>query len=158
MSDSLQPHGLQHGRLPYPLLSLGVCSNSCPLIQWRHLISCHSFLLLPSVFSTIRVFSNESALWINAQNIEAKASVNIQGWFPLGLTGLISLLSKGFSRVFSLTNSYQIPQVQPEQNWTTSIQPSRPWSHSSRKAHERINKYNQYNDDNNMYMSHILSV
>ena len=72
----------------------------------NHLILCHTLLLLPSVFPSIRVLSNELALHIGSQNIGASASasilpVNIQGWFPLGLTGLISLLSKGLSRVFS---------------------------------------------------------
>ena len=58
MSNSLQPHGLQHARLPYPSLSPGVGSNSCPLSRWCH----HS--LLSSIFPSIRVFSNESALCI----------------------------------------------------------------------------------------------
>ena len=62
MSDSLWPHGLQHTRLPCPLLSPNVCSNSCPLSQWcsNHLNLCCLLLLLPSVFPSIRVFSNES--------------------------------------------------------------------------------------------------
>ena len=65
VSDSLWPHGLQHARLPCPSLSSGVCSNSCPLSQWsNHLIFCHPLLLLPSVFPSISVFSNESALRI----------------------------------------------------------------------------------------------
>ena len=66
-----------------------------------HLILCHPPLLLPSIFPSIRVFPNESALGIRGQDIGASASVppmNIQAWFPLGLTGLISLQSKGFSR------------------------------------------------------------
>ena len=72
----------------------------------NHLILCHSLLLLASVFPSIRVFSNESVLHIRSQSIGASASasvlpVNIQDWFPLGLTGCISLQSKGFSRVFS---------------------------------------------------------
>ena len=65
MSDSLWPHGLQHIRLPCPLLSPRVCSNSCPLSWWcslKYLILCRPFLLLPSVFPSIRVFSNELAL------------------------------------------------------------------------------------------------
>ena len=74
----------------------------------NHLILCHSLLLLASVFPSIRVFSNESLLHIRSQSIGASASasvlpVNIQDWFPLGLTGCISLQSKGFSRVFSNT-------------------------------------------------------
>ena len=66
MSDSLQPLGLQHARLFCPPLSSGVCSNSSPLSQWCYLtiIFCHSLLLLHSVFPSIRVFSNESPLWV----------------------------------------------------------------------------------------------
>ena len=67
----------------------------------KPLIFCHPLLLLPSVFPSIRVFSNESALcirWPESTGVSASASVltvNIQGWFFLGLTGWISLLSKG---------------------------------------------------------------
>ena len=68
MSDSLQPHGLQHTRLPCPLLSLGVCSftsiESVMLLKSIHLILCHPLLLLPSIFPIIRVFSSESVLHI----------------------------------------------------------------------------------------------
>ena len=65
MSDSLQPHRLKHSRLPCPSLSPGVCSNSCPLSRWCHpAILCFPLLLLPPVFPSIRVFSNESALCI----------------------------------------------------------------------------------------------
>ena len=66
MSDSLRPHGLQHSRLPCPSPSPGACSNSCPLSRWCHptISSCHPLLLLPSVFPSIRVFSNELALCI----------------------------------------------------------------------------------------------
>ena len=66
VSDSFRAHELQHARLPCPSQSLGVCSNSCPLasmIPSNHLILCCPFLLLPSsVFPSISVFSNESAL------------------------------------------------------------------------------------------------
>ena len=112
MSNSLQPHGLQHARL-LTSLSPRVCSNLCPLSQWCHPTissSVPSLLLLPSVFPSIRVFSNELALPIGGgQSIGALAStpvlsMNIQGWFPLGLTVLISLLSKRLSRVFSSTS------------------------------------------------------
>ena len=64
MSDSLQPHELQHARLPCPSLSPGVCSDSCPLSWWCSLIFCHPLFLLPSVFPSIRIFSSESALHI----------------------------------------------------------------------------------------------
>ena len=65
MSDSLSPHGLQHTRLPWPLPTPRVDSNSCPLSQWCHpTISSCLPLLLPSVFPSIRVFSKESSLRI----------------------------------------------------------------------------------------------
>ena len=75
---------------------------------YDHLILCWPLLLLLSFFPSIRVFSNELVLASGGQNIGASASASIlpkiiQGWFPLGLTGLISLLSKGFLRVFSRT-------------------------------------------------------
>ena len=72
----------------------------------NHFILCHP-LLMPSIFPNIKVFSNESVLRIS-QSTGASASalvlpMNIQDWFPLGLTGLISLLSRELSRVFSNT-------------------------------------------------------
>ena len=83
-------------------------------IEWvmpsNHLIFCHPLLLLPSIFPSIRVFSNASALHIRWPKYWSSASVlpmNIQGWFPLGLTGLISLLSKGLSRVLSSTTIWK---------------------------------------------------
>ena len=67
MSNSLWPHGLQPARLPCPSPTPGACSNSCPLSWWwlpsNRLILCHT-LLLPSIFPSIRVFSNELALCI----------------------------------------------------------------------------------------------
>ena len=101
-AQSLQPRGLQHARPPWPSPSPGACSNSRPLSQWchsNHLVFCHPLLLLPSIFPSIRVFSNESVLRIRWPNIGVSASasvlpMNIQGWFPLGWTGWISLQSK----------------------------------------------------------------
>ena len=97
MSKSLLPEGLQHSRLPCPSPSPGACSNSCPLSQWWHptISSCQPLLLLPSILPSIRVFSNESTLHIRWPSIRASASasvlpMNIQGWYSLGLTGLIS--------------------------------------------------------------------
>ena len=74
----------------------------------NYLILCHPLLLLPSIFPSIRVFSNDSVLRIRWPKIgvSALASVlpmNIQDWFPLGWTGWISLQFKSFSRVFSNT-------------------------------------------------------
>ena len=72
-----------------------------------HLILCRQLLLLPSIFPSFRVFSGELALcmrWPKCWSFSITLfSVNIQGWFPLGLTGLISSMSKGLSRVFSRT-------------------------------------------------------
>ena len=74
----------------------------------NHLIFCHPLLLLPSVFLSIRAFPITQFFISGGQSIGASTSVsvlpvNIQDWFPLGLTGLISLQSKWFSRVFSNT-------------------------------------------------------
>ena len=111
MSDSLRPHGLQHTRLPCPSVSPQVCSNSCPLSRWYHRTISSSV----TPFSSLPQFSPASGsfpmsqLFISCgQSIGASVSVsvlpmNIQGWFPLGLTGFISLLFKGLSRVFSIT-------------------------------------------------------
>ena len=66
MSNSLQPHGLQHTRLPCPSPTPGVYSYSCPLSRWCHstISSCYPLLLPPSIFPSIGVFSNESVLCI----------------------------------------------------------------------------------------------
>ena len=103
MSDSVLLHGPQHSRLPSPSLSPGACSSSCPL-SWR----CH-----PTISSCVIPFSSclqsfpklgsfpISQLFASGSQsvgVSASASVlpmNIQDWFPLGLTGFISLLSKG---------------------------------------------------------------
>ena len=78
------------------------------------LILCRPLLLLPSIFLSISVFSNESVLFTRWPSIEDSASAsvfpkNIQDWLPLGLTGLISLLSKGLLRVFSSTTVWKHP-------------------------------------------------
>ena len=62
MSDSLQPHGLQQSRLPCPSPTPRACS--CPSMPSNHLILCRPLLLLPSIFPSIRVFSNESVIHI----------------------------------------------------------------------------------------------
>ena len=66
VSDSLWPHGLQHAKPSCPSPTPGVYSNSCSLSRMpsNHLILCHPLLLLPSIFPSIRVFSNESVLRI----------------------------------------------------------------------------------------------
>ena len=98
--------------LPCPSLPPRVCSNSSPL-NWRchpTILSCHPPLFLPSVFPSLSVLSSELALCIRYQYVGASASVlplDIQGWFLLGLTGLISLLFKGLSRVFFSTTVWR---------------------------------------------------
>ena len=122
MSDSLWPHGLQYTRLPCPSLSPRVCLNSCPLSQWchpNHLILCSS----PSI-SALNLSQYQGLFqWISSSHQVAKGlelqhpsfQLNIQGWFPLGLTGWISLLFKGFSKVFSSTTvqKHQFSGIQP---------------------------------------------
>ena len=79
-------------------------------IEWvmpsNHVILCHPLLLLPSIFPSIRVFSMSQLFTSGGQSTGAwpsVLSVNIQDWFPLGLTGWISLQSKGLSRIFPST-------------------------------------------------------
>ena len=108
MSNSLQSHCLQDTRLPCPSLSPGVCSNSCPLSWWlsNHLSSATAFSFCLQSFPASGSFPMSQLFTSGGQITGALASVlsmYIQGWFPLGLTGLISLLSKGLSRVFSST-------------------------------------------------------
>ena len=70
----------------------------------NHLILCHTLLLLPSIFTSIGVFSSESALpirWPKYWSFRISPSNDILDWSPLGFTGLNSLQSKGFSRIFS---------------------------------------------------------
>ena len=108
MSNFLQLPGLQHIRLLCPPLSPGVCSNSCPLGQWCHptnssFAAPFSFCL--QSFPASGSFPMSQLFALGSQSIGASASasvlpMNIQGWFPLGLTGWISLQSKGLSRVF----------------------------------------------------------
>ena len=82
----------------------------------NHLILCCPLLLLPSIFPSIKVFSNESVLhfrWPKYWSFSFRSVlfVTIQGWFPLGLPGLISLQSKGLSRVFSNTTVQNISSL-----------------------------------------------
>ena len=109
MSNSLWPHGLQHSRLPCLSLSPWVCSDSYPLSQWCHPAISSSvapFSSRPQSFPASGYFPMSWFFASGGQSIAASASVlpaNIQGWFPLGLTGLISLRSKGLTRIFSST-------------------------------------------------------
>ena len=73
------------------------------MLPSNHLIFCHPLLLLPSIFTSIRVYSSESVLcirWPKYWSFSFSTSLPVQDWFPLGLTGLTSLQSKELSRVF----------------------------------------------------------
>ena len=99
---TLQPHRLQHARLPCPSLSPGVCSKSCPLSRWCHSII--SFSIVPSS-SCLQSFPASGSLlmsWLfvlGGQSIGASVLAPVlpmNNQVPLGLTGLISLQSTGF--------------------------------------------------------------
>ena len=109
-SNSLWPHGLQHARFPCPSSTPRACSNLCPSSRWCHPtissfvvpFSCLQSFPASGSFPTTQFFTSGG----QSIGVSASASVlpmNIQDWFPLGLTSLISLLSKGLSRVFSNT-------------------------------------------------------
>ena len=111
VSDSLQPHGLQHVRLPCPSPTPGTCTNSRPSNRQLHPTISFSIILFSSClqpFPASWSFPMSQFLASGGQSIGASASasvfpMNIQDWFPLGLTALISLQSKELSRVFSST-------------------------------------------------------
>ena len=110
-SDSSWSHRLHHARLPCPSVTPGAYSNSCPSSQW----------CLPTILTSVVPFSSgrqsfpasgsfpvSQFFTSGGQSIGVSAwtsvfPMNIQDWFPLGLTSLISLQSKGLSRVFSNT-------------------------------------------------------
>ena len=113
MSDSSQLHGLQHARLPWPSPTPGACSNPCPSSQWCH----------PTIWSSVVPFSScllsfpasgsfpmSQFFTLDGQTTGVSASasvfpVNTQDWFPLGLTRLISLQSKGLSSLLFFIQS-----------------------------------------------------
>ena len=111
MSDSLWFNGLQHTSLPCSSPSPKVYSNSCPLSQWCHPTISSSVVPFSSHLQSFPASGSFLMSWLFAsggQSIRASASasvlpMNIQDWFPSGLTGLVSLQSRGLSRVFSST-------------------------------------------------------
>ena len=127
--QSCWPHRLQHTRLPYSSLSPGVCSNACPLCQ-RCLPTISSSVIPFSSclqsFPAVGSFPMSQFFASGGQSIGASAlasvfPMNIQCWFPLGLTSLISLQAKGLSRVFSSTTvwKHQFFSAQPSL-WSNS--------------------------------------
>ena len=123
VSDSLWHHGLQHARLPSPSPSPEVCSSSCPLHWWCHPTISSSVILFsfcPQSFPASGTFPMSRLFASGDQNTGASVlasavPMSIQGWFPLRLTALISLLSKALSGVFSSTTvwSYQFFDILP---------------------------------------------
>ena len=99
MSESFRPHGLQHARLPCPSPTPGACSNSCPFSRWCHPTISSSvvpFSFCLQSFPSSGSFSVSCLFLSGGQTIGTSASssvlpMNIQEWFPLGLTGFISL-------------------------------------------------------------------
>ena len=120
MSDSLQPHELQHARPPCPSPALRACSNSCPMS-----LRCYTTILSSVIpfssclqsFPASRSFPRSQFFTSGGQSIgiSASASMTIQDRFPLGLTGLISLQFNRLSRVFSNTT------VQKHQFFSTQL-------------------------------------
>ena len=123
MSDSLRQHGLQHTRPHSPSPTHGACSDSCPLSWWCHLTISSSVIPFSSCLQSfpasgsypMSLFLASGRQSIGASASASVLSMNIQDWFPLGLTGLISLQSKGLSRVFSNTT------VQKHQFFSTQL-------------------------------------
>ena len=119
VSDSLRPHGPQHARPPRPSPTPGVYSNSCASRQWCHPTISSSvvpFSSCPQSFPASGSFPVSQFFSWGGQSIGASASasvlsMNIQDWSPLGWTGLISLLSKRLSRVFSNTQFESISSL-----------------------------------------------
>ena len=119
VSDSLRPHGLQHARPPCPSPTPGVYSDSCPLCWWRHPTISYSvvpFSSCPQSFPASRSFPMSQFFASGGLSIgvSAQASVlpmNIQDWSPLGWTGWISLLYKGYG------NPVQVPKMNCYQNF-----------------------------------------
>ena len=111
------PHGLQHTRLPCPSLSPRVCSDSCSLSWWCCLSissSAAHFSSCLQSFPASGCFQMSAPITSGGQRIGASASVfvmNIQCWFPLGLTGLISLQSKGLFKSLWYTYIYVVHKV-----------------------------------------------
>ena len=124
MSDSLQLHGLWHARLPWPSLSPGVCSNSCPVSWWCHPIISSSVVPFSSrlqsfpaseSFPMSRFFASRGQI-IGVWASTSALPMNIQDWFPLGLTNCISLQSKELSRVLSV-----MPNAAPDIHYWQSL-------------------------------------
>ena len=109
--DSLRPHELEHARLQCASPASEASSNSCPSSQWRHPTISYSIVPFSSClqyFPASGSFPMNQLFISGGQSIRISASasvlpMNIQDWFPLGLTGWNSLQTKWLSRVLSNT-------------------------------------------------------
>ena len=131
MSDSLQPHGLQHSRLPCPSPTPRACSNSCPSSWWCH--PTISFSVIPFSCSLqsspasgscqMSQFFTSGGQSIGVSATASVRTINIQHWFPLRWTGWISLQPKGLSRIFSNTTvqKHQFFGAQPSSQSNSHI-------------------------------------
>ena len=129
VSNSLWPHGLLHAKLPFPLPSPRICSNSCPLSWWCHPTMSSSvipFFSCPQSFPASGSFPKSQLFASRGQSIGVSAStsvlpMNTQDWSPSGWTGWISLQSKGLSRVFSNTTVQKHQFFSPQPSlWSNS--------------------------------------
>ena len=108
VSDSLRPHGLQQARFPCPSPTPGAYSSSCPSCWWCHPTILSSLVPFTSYLQSFPESGSFPMSWLftsDGQSIAASVSASvlpmyIQDWFPLEPTGLISLMSKGLSRIF----------------------------------------------------------
>ena len=140
MSNSLWPYGLQQ-RLLCPSAFPEVCPTSCPFHQWCHPAISSSdvlFSFCPQSFPASGAFPMSQLFALDDQNTGVLTSISVlpsvQHWFPLRLTGLISLLSKGLSGVFFSTTVWRhqffdaMPSLQSSShNCTWSLQRPEPW-------------------------------
>ena len=139
MSDSLRPHGLQYSRLPCPSPTPRACPNSCPVesvMPSSHLILCHTLLLLPSIFPSIRVFSNKLALcigwpkyWSFSFNIHPSneyselISFRIDWLDLLAVQGTLKILLQHHSSKPSILQDLALFIVQLSLSYTTTGKP-----------------------------------
>ena len=147
VNNSLQPQGRQHTRLPCPLPYPGVCRNSCPLSGWCHLtylVLCHHLLLMPSIFSSNRVFYNESILrikwpkyWSFSFSISPSISFRMDWLDLLAVQGTLksllqhhtskaSILQRSASFIVQLSHPYMttgkiIALTRPDLCWQSNV-------------------------------------
>ena len=131
VSDSSQPHGPQHARPPSPSPTPRVYSNSSPFSQWCHPTISSSVIPFSSCLQSFPASGSfpmsQSFAWggqsIRVSDLTSVLPVNTQDWSPLGRTGLISLQSKGLSRVFSNTTvqKHQFFGAQPSSQSNSHI-------------------------------------